>query len=180
MTKVVISHPPTQDPQDGNRIIYKITNSINGKVYIGQTVQKNPKMRWYDHQAKARCGVNQPLFNAIRKYGVENFTWEVVDQADSLEALNKLEEQYVEQYDSMNSGYNVRKAGGNKLHNVTSIEKMKESQKKVHSRRRKEGRDGGWKRIDGGPMKGKTHKESTKILMSQSAYTREARKRGEL
>ena len=40
-------------------------------MYIGQTMQKNPKMRWYDHQAKARCGVNQPLANAIRKYGVE-------------------------------------------------------------------------------------------------------------
>ena len=161
-------------------IIYKITNIINGKIYIGQTVQKNPKMRWYDHQAKARHGVNQPLFNAIRKYSVDNFTWEVVDQADSLEALNKLEEQYVEQYDSMNSGYNLRKAGGNKLHNATSIEKMKESQKKAHARRRKEGRDGGWKRIDGGPMKNKTHSENTKILMSQSAYTREARNRGEL
>jgi group I intron endonuclease len=117
-------------------IIYKITNSINGKVYIGQTVQKNPKMRWYDHQAKARCGVNQPLFNAIRKYGVENFTWEVIDQANSLEELNKLEEQFVEQYNSIHTGYNIRKAGGNKLHNASSIEKMRQKQRDAHARRR--------------------------------------------
>jgi group I intron endonuclease len=138
-------------------IIYKITNSINGKVYIGQTVQKNPKMRWYDHQAKARCGVNQPLFNAIRKYGVEKFSWEVIDQANSLEELNKLEEQYVEQYNSIHTGYNIRKAGGNKLHNKASIEKMRESQREAHARRRAKGCEGGWKRCDGGAMKGKSH-----------------------
>jgi group I intron endonuclease len=117
-------------------IIYKITNSINGKVYIGQTIQKNPKMRWYDHQAKARCGVNQPLFNAIRKYSVDSFTWEVIDQANSLEELNKLEEQYVKQYNSIDEGYNIREAGGNKLHNTASIEKMREAQRNAHARRR--------------------------------------------
>jgi group I intron endonuclease len=138
-------------------IIYKITNIVNGKIYIGQTVQQNPKMRWYDHQAKARNGINQPLFNAIRKYTVENFTWEVIDRADSLESLNKLEQHYVAQFDSINTGYNLREAGGNKLHNTASIEKMRESQRNAHARRRAEGKDGGWNRIDGGAMKGKAH-----------------------
>ena len=161
-------------------IIYKITNIVNGKTYIGQTVQQNPKMRWYDHCAKARKGVNHPLFNAINKYGVENFIWEVVDRATTINQLNLLEEQYVAKYDTINHGYNIRAAGGNKLHNASSIEKMRQKQRDAHARRRAKGCEGGWKRIDGGPMLGKKHKEETKILMSQQAYTREARKRGEL
>lgn len=149
-------------------IIYKIANLVNGKVYIGQTVQKNPKLRWYDHQAKARKGVNQPLFNAINKYGVYKFSWEVIDSATSLEELNELEKQYVEKYNSINKGYNIREAGGNKLHNSASIEKMRVSQKKRHQ----EKPAGGWTRIDGGAMKGKNHSTETKLKMSESAYMR--------
>ena len=135
VTKVGTYHL-IQDPQDVNMVIYKITNILNNKSYIGQTIQSNPKMRWYDHQAKSRCGLNQPLFNAIRKYGVDSFTWEVIDRANSLEELNKLEEQYVKQYNSIDEGYNIRKAGGNKLHNTASIEKMREAQRNAHARRR--------------------------------------------
>jgi group I intron endonuclease len=138
-------------------IIYKITNLVNGKVYIGQTVQKNPKARWYDHCAKARKGINKPLPNAINKYGVDKFSWEVIDSTTGLEALNKLEKHYVEKYNSINEGYNIREAGNNKLHNSTSIEKMQVSQTAAHARRRAEGRDGGWTRIDGGAMLGKKH-----------------------
>lgn len=138
-------------------IIYKITNTVNGKIYIGQTVQTNPKMRWYSHQADARKGKKSHLYDSMRKHGVESFAWEVIDQADNLEALNKLEQHYVELYDSINKGYNVREAGGNKLHNAASIEKMRASQKAAHARRRANGGDGGWTRIDGGAMKGKSH-----------------------
>ena len=117
-------------------IIYKITNIVNGKTYIGQTVQQNPKMRWYDHCARAKKGVNHPLCNAINKYGIENFIWEVVDSADTINQLNMLEEQYVAKYDTIKHGYNIRAAGGNKLHNATSIEKMRQKQRDAHARRR--------------------------------------------
>jgi group I intron endonuclease len=160
-------------------IIYKITNIVNGKIYIGQTVQQNPKMRWYDHQAKARNGINQPLFNAIRKYTVENFTWEVIDRADSLESLNKLEQHYVAQFDSINTGYNLRKAGGNKLHNTASIEKMRESQKDAHARRK--AANGGVEKMNR-ILKTAGWKNSAqgKLNKSIAAKNREARKRGEL
>ena len=118
-------------------VIYKITNCINNKSYIGQTVQKNPKMRWYDHQAKARKGIKHPLFNALSKYGVEKFIWEVIDSATTIDQLNMLEEYYVTKYDTINNGYNICKAGGNKIHHSASIEKMKASQKNAHARRRK-------------------------------------------
>lgn len=61
--------------------IYTIKNLVNGKIYVGQTIQSNAKMRWYSHQADARAGKKSYLYDSIRKYGVENFLWTVVDKA---------------------------------------------------------------------------------------------------
>ena len=58
--------------------IYKIINP-NGKIYVGQTIQSNAKMRWYSHQADARNGKKTHLYDSMRKYGVENFLWEVIE-----------------------------------------------------------------------------------------------------
>ena len=43
--------------------IYKITNNVNGKVYIGQTIQDNSKMRWYSHCDYARKGKKSYLYD---------------------------------------------------------------------------------------------------------------------
>jgi group I intron endonuclease len=160
--------------------IYTIKNLVNGKMYVGQTIQANAKMRWYAHCDMARKGKKSHLYDSMRKHEVENFLWEIIDQADTVEQLNELEAKWLNHYRWGGEVYNNREAGGNKTHSAESIEKMRRVKKDEHAQRRREGREGGWKRRDGGPMKGKIHKESTKILMSQSAYTREARKRGEL
>lgn len=167
--------------------IYRIINTINNKVYVGQTVQKNPKMRWYQHCSDAKGGKDSHLCNSIRKYGIDTFVWEVIDNADSLDELNAKEEQWLSYYRQSVECYNLREAGGNKLHNSKSKEKMQESQRRAHARRRAEGRDGGRKRIDGGPMLGKIHpkkgKESTKWTSEMKAAhsirckEREAKKR---
>lgn len=136
--------------------IYKITNNANGKLYIGQTIQQNPKMRWYSHLADARRGKKSYLLDSIRKYGKEQFEWTVIDCAVSIDDLNSKEEYWLEHYRQQGiTVYNNREAGGNKLHSLESIERMRESQRQAHARRRAAGKDGGWKRIDGGPMKGK-------------------------
>ena len=134
--------------------IYKITNTVNNKVYIGQTVQANPKMRWYAHLADARRGKKSYLLDSIRKYGPESFAWEIVDTATSVDELNSKEQYWLNYY--RNQGitvYNNREAGGNKTHSPASIEKMKAAQKLRHDTTNV----GGWKRRDGGPMKGKKH-----------------------
>ena len=136
--------------------IYKITNLINNKIYIGQTVQKNPKMRWYAHLAYARNGVKAHLYDSIRKYGKENFKWEVLQQANDIDELNILETRWADLCRLQGFVlYNNRQTGNNKLHSEKSKQKMKESQRAAHARRRAEGTEGGWKRIDGGAMKGK-------------------------
>jgi group I intron endonuclease len=154
--------------------IYKITNLVNQKVYIGQTVQKNPKMRWYAHLADARRGKKSYLYDSIRKYSKESFVWEVIDCAASIDELNDKEEHWLNYYKEQGIiVYNNRNAGNNKLHSDKSILKMQESQRQAHARRRAEGRDGGWKRIDGGPMKGKSHPKKGKPSTKWSAEAKE-------
>jgi group I intron endonuclease len=145
--------------------IYKITNQVNGKIYIGQTVQSNPKMRWYSHCDYVRKGKKSHLYDSMRKYGIENFIWEVIDRAANIEELNQKEQQWLNHYKSVETVYNNREAGGNKLHSTESKIRMQEAQRLAHARRRAEGREGGWTRQDGGPMKGKKHNKSTKEKM---------------
>jgi group I intron endonuclease len=144
--------------------IYKITNCVNDKVYVGQTIQENPKMRWYAHLAYARRGTKSHLYDSMRKHGVENFVWEVIDNASSIEDLNAKEQKWVEHYKKLTEVYNNREAGGNKTHSPESIEKMRQAQKLRHATTKV----GGWKRRDGGPMKGKKHNSETKEKMSQA------------
>ena len=134
--------------------IYKITNTVNGKVYIGQTVQSNPKMRWYAHLADARRGKKSYLYDSIRKYGKESFVWEIIDSALTIEELNAKEEYWLNFYREQGAVvYNNREAGKNKTHSPESIERMRAAQKLRHATTKV----GGWKRRDGGPMKGKSH-----------------------
>ena len=145
--------------------IYKITNTKNNKVYIGQTIQTNPKMRWYAHLADARRGKKSYLLDSIRKYGKASFVWEIIDVANTLDDLNAKEKQWVQYYRTEGVVvYNNREAGGNKTHSPESIEKMKAAQKLRHATTKV----GGWKRQDGGPMKGKKHNNETKEKMSQA------------
>lgn len=88
--------------------IYKITNLINNKVYIGQS--KDIKARWHRHRMAA-FNSNYPQYNcliykAIRKYGIDNFAFEVLELCEEKE-LNEKEEYYIAQYDSTNKGYNM-------------------------------------------------------------------------
>lgn len=122
--------------------IYKITNCITNKIYIGQTIQKNPKMRWYGHCASASAGAQSYLHRSIRKHGADKFRFEVVDQAPTLEQLNLLEGVWVENIKLQGfKVYNLRETGGNKSHSPESIERMRAAQKAAHARRR-EANDG--------------------------------------
>lgn len=136
-------------------LIYKITNLINGRVYIGQTIQENPKTRWYSHWDYVRKGRKSYLYDSMRKHGMENFSWEIIDRADNIKQLNELEAKWLAHYRAIGEVYNNREAGGNKTHSAESIDKMRRVKKEEHARRRAEGRAGGWKRIDGGSMIGK-------------------------
>ena len=89
--------------------IYKITNTINGKSYIGQTIQ-NVKERFYQHCATkcSKAVSNMAIHRAIKKYGKSNFTVEVIEEIDSAN-LNDRERYWIKYYNSYNNGYNSTK-----------------------------------------------------------------------
>ena len=95
-------------------IIYKATNIINNKVYIGQTIHQL-SVRKSQHERSHEYGYKTAFSNAIRKYGKENFKWEVIYEADSIEELNEKESYYIEYYKSLvtENGYNLKGGGGN-------------------------------------------------------------------
>lgn len=87
------------------RGIYKVTNKVNGKVYIGQSVDIG--RRWRQHMT-AEDDIY--FHKAIQKYGVENFIWEVIEQCKKSE-LDERESYWIEYYDSFNKGYNCTRGG---------------------------------------------------------------------
>ncbi len=95
-------------------IIYKATNIINNKVYIGQTIHPL-SVRKSQHERSHEYGYKTAFSNAIRKYGKENFKWEVIYETDSIKDLNEKESYYIEYYKSLvtENGYNLKGGGGN-------------------------------------------------------------------
>lgn len=95
-------------------LIYKITNKLNGKVYIGQTT-KTLDIRRKGHIQAAKDGVNHHLYNAMNKYGIDNFEFEEICKANSKSELNYLEAKYILEYDSVRNGYNMGYGGDNNV-----------------------------------------------------------------
>jgi group I intron endonuclease len=147
--------------------IYKFTHLESGRCYIGQTIQ-DPNHRRLEHISGSRTSNRTYHFhNALRKYGVDAFSFEVIAEACSMEELNNLEEEYVLKFNSIENGFNIRQPGNNKKHNVESIERMRVAQRNAHARRKAEGKDT-WRRKDGGPMLGKTQSDLTKEKQRQA------------
>ena len=94
-------------------IVYKVTNQINDKIYIGQTI-RSLSDRWSQHIVD-RNKFDYPLYRAIRKYGKDNFTCELLETANSIEELNKKEHDAIVNFNSMdkNIGYNILPGGKN-------------------------------------------------------------------
>lgn len=114
--------------------IYKITNDINGKIYIGQSA-RNVKERFQRHINDAISNRLQThLCRAIRKYGMEHFHYEIIDTASSQEELNLKEHYWINYYNSVKIGYNetdsITKSGGNTYLNKTE-EEMKVIREKI-------------------------------------------------
>lgn len=103
--------------------IKKITNTVNGKAYIGQSV--NIDKRWKEHVKSlnnndSRCTLLQRAWN---KYGQEAFNFEILELC-SKEMLDEIEIKYINLYDSCNNGYNIE-TGGNKNKRLADSTKQK-------------------------------------------------------
>ncbi len=93
--------------------IYKLTNKINGMIYIGQTIVKNPFTRINRHFNQNKHNQFR-LQNAIQKYGKENFSIFILDDTIDINLLNELEQYYIDFYNCLSpEGYNLKKGGEN-------------------------------------------------------------------
>ena len=106
--------------------IYKITNIQNNKVYIGQTI-RSVQDRFNRHLNDALHNViNTHFARAIRKYGKDNFSWEIIDTANTQEELTIKERYWIQYYNSAKEGYNetdaISKSGGNTYQSKTEKE----------------------------------------------------------
>jgi hypothetical protein len=120
--------------------IYILRNRCSQKVYIGQTTTSLER-RWYEHQRDARKlarrralgkktpGIEQShLYNAMVRYGIDNFWMESLEEAPD-EKLDALETEYISRYDSIARGYNMTTGGGAFRHSPDTIALMKEVKK---------------------------------------------------
>lgn len=112
-------------------VIYKITNFINGKLYIGQTTLK-PTERWKIHQRSAKYSYYKTyLYFAMRKHGIEHFGFEIIEElgdADQVK-INEREIYWINHYNTRCSdrGYNLKEGGSFGKHSQSSIEKIRKS-----------------------------------------------------
>ena len=111
-----------------NNIIYKIRNLLNGKVYIGQS--NNIKNRFNGHKHHTKTNKKHPLYDSMRKYGIENFEIIILEWVDSITKLNEREQYWMGHYKSYdrNFGYNLRsKAESNRGMKCSEETKIKQS-----------------------------------------------------
>lgn len=88
--------------------IYKITNLVNNKCYIGQS--QNIQSRWSHHRSFKEDSKNYPLYSAFKKYGMDNFKFEILEEC-LVDKLDEREIYWIDYYDSYNTGYNNTTGG---------------------------------------------------------------------
>lgn len=120
-------------------IIYKVTNIVNGKIYIGQT-SRTLSRRKIEHinQAQNNSRNCRYFHSALLKYGFDNFTWEVLCSMDNIESLNLKEVEYIKEYNSFGeNGYNLCNGGNSNVgykHSDETILKMKQRRHSENSK----------------------------------------------
>lgn len=125
--------------------IYCFINTINNKLYIGETVRSDFNERFNEHRSKSDKGIINYFYNAVRKHGWDNFNKIILRQTDVLEntpenkeALNSIvnnwETELIAKYNTTNSsfGYNLT-SGGDGIVNYTHTEETKKRLSETHS-----------------------------------------------
>jgi hypothetical protein len=102
--------------------IYILTNKINSKKYVGQTIQNDINMRWKQYKKIDKNSIGRCLYNAIIKYGIKNFIFQIICICFD-EDSNKYEKEYIKKFNTIAPyGYNLMEGGENSKHHPETIE----------------------------------------------------------
>ena len=140
--------------------IYLITNKINGKQYVGQTLCNDINERWKKHKQTDKHSLGNYIYNAYKKYGIENFKFQIICICFD-EDCNKYEKEYITKFKSIYpNGYNLKEGGKNSHHHPDTIKKLSDKLK---------GRKLSKEQIEKMriSMTGKKHSEETKKKISE-------------
>lgn len=89
--------------------IYKATNLVTGKSYIGRTTSTlNKRITWHYSNAKKRKHKNNKFFDALLEFGIYDWKWDVLDTTEDKEESFDLEEFYIQKFDTVENGYNSK------------------------------------------------------------------------
>ena len=108
--------------------IYKIINCINNKVYIGQSI--DIEKRFKRHKSNILLKFKHPLYYSLKKYGIDNFEFIIIEKVISIKDLDSKEQYWMDFYNSYNPefGYNLRpKAESTRGYKSTEETKHKQS-----------------------------------------------------
>ncbi len=145
-------------------IVYLITNTVNGKKYVGMT-KTSLKVRWQGQQKFAQKGGCTYFCNAIRKHGVQAFHLEVLRECSSKEEAIELEKQFIRVFGTQDQtkGYNLTKGGEGTWGRVSTVQ----TREKISAARK--GKPNPWgadKKGKPGYWRGKFRSEETRYKMS--------------
>lgn len=149
--------------------IYQLTCSVNGKAYIGCT-SRPISTRFNEHKYRAlNSNRNIKLDNAIRKYGIETFSCDVIEECESREIMLKRERELIEINKTSTYGYNTSLGGESGSYGITGEShwaygiKRTDAQNKHQSNVMKGRYDG-----KNNPFHGKSHSQKSKDKISQA------------
>lgn len=157
-------------------LVYLITNKINGKMYVGQTIRTVAE-RWGEHKKTSAkpSKVSTYLYNAIRKHGAENFEIESLVVVQTKQEMDYYERELIRFLDLRDEtkGYNLTD-GGDGVLGLKHSEKSKEKNRQAHLGTKLSEEH---KRKIALTSLGRTHTEETKIKMSKYVKTDEHRRK---
>lgn len=160
--------------------VYKITNKVTGKIYIGITNQGSGA-RYRHHWYESRIGEPSPIHKSMAKYGEENFTLEIIDFAETYEELKEKEKFWIKKFNSTdrNIGYNLTEGGDGTFGRTHSEETKDKIRQKAIGRKASEETKKKMSETRTGKCSDKQKEHLTKISQARSKKVYQYSKDGE-